>query len=580
MSRRDDDGVPLGAKAAASTVLGLLVVVGAGWVGLHAYAGDRTPRNAQVEGIDIAGLSPADAEARLQAGLATRVAQPIEVTYGDGRTRSVVPAAAGLAVDYHASVVAAGGGGGWAPSRLWQIVTGGGDEHAVVTVDDAKMQATLDSLSLGIGQPPVEGTIVFRDGQATGVPGRDGLGVARGAAQAMLEARFLHGGSQKLPTQVQQPVVTADEVNQALGRFGRPAMSGPVHIVLAGHRIVATPQLLARALSMRVDGGRLVPQVDGQLLVSALTAAGGLDPRPHDATVTIRRGRPVVVAARAGTALDAGELEAALPAVLTRTGEARRLVVRGTTTQPALSTASVRRLGVRGLVSRVTTAYSFAAGRNANLARGVGLLDGTLLRPGQALSLDGVLGARTAAHGYTGGFEATPGSFGDDRDGGLSTLATSTFGAGFFAGLDVTQRQAPTVHTPGDPVGLDAVVTPPADLRLTDDTASGVLVTASMVPATPGRAGSVTVAMWSTRHWVVSARTGRRTDVSAPGVQQAQAAGCRPSPGVPGFGVDVVRVFRAVGSPAVVRTETFHSDYVARDEVRCRPLPPRHRHRR
>ena len=217
MSRRDDDTVPLGGKVAAVTVLALSLLVGAAWLALYVYAGDRAPRSAKVEGVRIAGLAPGPAEEKLRRELAGRARTPITVSYGDGRIRSVDPGRAGLDIDYAASVVAAGGGRGWSPQRLWEVVTGSGDHDAVVTVDEQRMEATLDSLGEGISQPPVDGSIAFHDGQALGVAGRAGQVVDRSAARALLIRRYLHAGSQKLPTQVQQPVVTADEVNRTLG---------------------------------------------------------------------------------------------------------------------------------------------------------------------------------------------------------------------------------------------------------------------------------------------------------------------------------------------------------------------------
>ncbi len=191
----------LGAKVAGFTVLGLLVLVGAALAVLYFSAGDAAPRSARVEGISIAGLDPDEAEDRLRAGLADRVNEPVALTYGDGRAISVDPESAGLFVDYNASIEEAGGGSGFAPRRLWALVTGGGDHHAEIAVNQSRMQATLDDLGQGIATRPVEGTVVFRDGRAVAVRSRAGVVVSRGATQAVLERRFLHGGSQKIPTE-------------------------------------------------------------------------------------------------------------------------------------------------------------------------------------------------------------------------------------------------------------------------------------------------------------------------------------------------------------------------------------------
>ena len=114
---------PLGAKVAGFTILGLLLLVGGLWVGVYLYAGDKAPRNAQVEGVSIAGLTPAAAEKKLRSELESRTDEPIAVSYGDGRSVSVDPVKAGLSIDYAASIKEAGGGSSFSPTRMWDVVT-------------------------------------------------------------------------------------------------------------------------------------------------------------------------------------------------------------------------------------------------------------------------------------------------------------------------------------------------------------------------------------------------------------------------------------------------------------------------
>ena len=141
MTRRDEDTPPLGGVVAGYTVLGLVLILGIAWMAMFVYAGDRAPRTARVEGVDISHLDPAAAEGRLRDALDVRAKAPIEVSYGDGRMRAVDPVAAGLTVDYHQSVVAAGGGSGWSVRRLWQVASGGGNHEAVVDIDERSLEA-------------------------------------------------------------------------------------------------------------------------------------------------------------------------------------------------------------------------------------------------------------------------------------------------------------------------------------------------------------------------------------------------------------------------------------------------------
>ena len=565
----------LGGKVAGLTVLGLLLVVGGLWAGVYLYAGDRAPRNAKVEGVSIAGLTPGAAAKKLRAELEPRTGEPISVSYGDGRRVDVDPHRAGLSIDYAGSIREAGGGSGFGFARMWQVVSGGGDHHAEVAVDQQAMQAALDDLSSGIGKRPVEGDVVFQDGRAVPVHGSAGLVVARGRTQDLLERRFLHGGSQKLPTEVRQPEVSDQEVRQALEEFGRPAMSGPVTLVLGGRTIVAPPRLFGKALSMETDDGALRPSVDGEVMLEALRPVmRTIGREPEDARFEVRNGTPRIVPAKVGIEIDPAEIEKEFADVAVQQGADRRLVLHGRVTPPSFSTADARALGITQRVSTVTTHFPYADYRNVNLARAAQLVDGTVLRPGHTFSLNDTVGARTRANGFTEGYVVSDGIFEKDLGGGVSQIATTLFNAMFFAGLKDVEHHPHPVFIDRYPAGREATVAwPSVDLKFTDTTPDGVLIKAQVRKSTPGHEGAVTVSMYSTRHWRITSRTGPRTHVTASRVRYVSDPDCQETSGSPGFGVDVFRSFHALGSGKVLRTETFHTDYVAGDTVRCGAPP-------
>ncbi len=567
---------PLGAKVAGFTILGLLLLVGGLWVGVYLYAGDEAPRNAQVEGVSIAGLTPAAAEKKLRSELESRTDEPIAVTYGDGRSVSVDPVKAGLSIDYAASIKEAGGGSSFSPTRMWDVVSGGGDHHAEIVVDQSKMQATLDELSSGIDRRPVEGSVAFRDGRAVPVFGSPGLVVARGETQAILVRRFLHGGSQKLPTEVKKPEVSEAAVRQALAEFGQPAMSGPVALVLGGSRVVAPPRLFARGLSMEPQDGKLVPRVDGELMLQALDPVmPTIGREAQDARFVIRRGKPRIIPAKVGVEIDPQELEDRFAAVVVRQGAQRRIVLKGKETeQPAFTTADAEKLKVRERVSTFTTNFPYAEYRNVNLPRAAELIDGTVLRPGQTFSLNDAVGERTLANGFTEGYVIADGIFRKDLGGGVSQIATTTFNAMYFAGLEDVEHKPHSVYIDRYPEGREATVAwPSLDLKFTNTTPYGVLIKAHVRKSTPTVEGAATVSMYSTKHWRITSRNGPRTNYRAPQVRYLQAADCEEAFGTSGFSVNVFRTFHALGSGKVLRKEKFHTDYIAADTVRCGAPP-------
>ncbi len=565
----------LGAKVAGFTIGGLLVLVAAVWVGVYLWAGDAAPRNASVEEVDIAGLAPEQAEERLRDELGAKEGEPIVVSYGDGRTASVVPDQAGLSVDYAASVEEAGGGSGLGPRRMWQVVTGGGDHDAVVTVDQEQMQSTLDDLGDGLRNRPVESTVVFRDGRAIARPGTTGTAVDRSAAQALLERRFLHGGSQKLPTSEQEPEISADELEQAMEEFAEPAMSGPVTLVLGGQKVSAPPRLFGRGLSMEVEDGELVPVVDGEAVLEALDPVMSTVGRePRDARIDVVRGRPRVIPARLGVELDAGELEDGFAEAATQQGAERRLEVEGRTTEPDFTTADAKALKVTERVSRFTTNFPYAEYRNVNLPRAAELIDGTVLEPGETFSLNDTVGERTAENGFTEGYVVSDGIFKKDLGGGVSQIATTTFNAMYFAGLKDVEHKPHSVYIDRYPEGREATVAwPSVDLKFTNNTPYGVLIKARVRKSTPSEQGAATVSMYSTKTWRITSRNGPRTNYVSPQTRYLTDPDCEEFTGVSGFSVNVFRTFRELGSGDPVKTEKFHTDYIAGDNVVCGSPP-------
>ena len=565
----------LGGKVVGLTLAGLLVLAGAAYGGLYLYAGDRTPRNASIEGVAIGDLSPEQAEERLRAGLAERERQPIAVSLGDGRSQEIDPAAAGLSVDYAASVTHAGGGSSPAPSRMWSLVTGGGERSAQVEVDQSRMQAALDSLNKALGQQPVEGTVRFRDGKAVAVRSQKGVVVQRSATQALLERQFLGTGSRKVPTEVQEPYVSDEAVARAMESFGKPAMSGPVTLVLGGQKLIAPPKLFGRGLSMVPNEGELVPRVDGEALIAALEPVmRTVGTEPVDARFEVRKGKPVIVPAKVGVEVDPTEIESGFAEAAVRSGKARLLEIEGRVSQPDFTTAEARKLKIKEQVGTWTTYFPYAEYRNVNLSRAAELIDGVILQPGEVFSLNKTVGERTKANGFTEGYIISDGIFKKDLGGGVSQIATTTFNAMFFAGLEDVEHKPHSVYIDRYPVGREATVAwPSLDLRFKNDSPYGVLVKASVTKSTPSTQGSATVSMYSTKRWRITTTEGPRTDYRDPQTRYRQAEGCEEFTGTRGFTIDVFRFFRDLKSDKVLRREKFHTVYIPGDTVKCGKPP-------
>lgn len=557
-------------------LLGLLLLFGAVYAAGYFVTSDRVPRGTTVAGVDIGGLTPASARTTLEDELGPRADEPIVVA-ADGQRGSIAPERAGLAVDYAASVEQAGGGRSWNPARMWDYFTGGDDLEAVLDVDDAKLDQAVGGFATKVDEKPVEGSIVFRGGTAKAEYPQSGQQVDREAAAEAVTAAFLDESDEPVELEVADvdPEVSEESVRAAMRDFANPAMSAPVRIVLGQEEVVVAPQAFGKALSMKPEGGELVPQVDQKKLMAAVQPAMrtvALAPVP--ATVRLVDGQPKVVPHKNGVTFDPAELAEELPDVLAEKSGPRRLEVRSKVAKADFTTEDARGLGIKRVVSSFTTYYPHADYRNVNLGRAAQLVNGTVLKPGETFSLNDTVGERTAANGFTKGFIISDGVFKEDFGGGVSQVATTLFNAAFFAGLEDVEHKPHSFYIDRYPIGREATVAWGAvDLRFKNDTPYGVLIQAWVDPSTPSSSGAMNVRFWSTKHWDISAGKSGRYNITEEETRYITDEECLENDGYGGFDIDVYRIFRKPGSDEVVRRETITTTYTPSDTVVCGEPP-------
>ncbi|MBS2936892.1 VanW family protein [Nocardioides sp. J2M5] len=560
-----------GASVVGWLLVGLVVLFGGSYAAAHYVAGDRVPRGTTVSGVDIGGHPQGEAAERLQAGLADKVARDITTTV-DGQPVSIDPAAAGLDVDYDASVAEAGGESTWDPVRLWNYFTGGDATEAEVVVDDTAYNAYLTTLDDQHGEAAVDGAVAFEGGEITRTPAVTGRALDPADTLAALRAAYLadEPGTVELETTDVVPAIDDTDVQAALDSFASPAVAAPVTIDFQGSSVKVFPKDYAAALSLVPTDGTLVPTLDPAKLaevVGAKVTTGA----PVDASVQLVDGRPQVVPAKPGVTFDQAQLEAGFLDVVAQPQGQRTLALDAQVAQPEFTTKQARALKVKEKVSSFTTYFPYAEYRNVNIGRAAELINGTLLEPGETFSLNDTVGERTEANGFTEGYIINDGILVQDLGGGVSQMATTTFNAMFFAGLEDVEHKPHSFYIDRYPVGREATVAWGAvDLRFTNDTPYGVLIQADVTPSTPSSSGVATVSMWSTKWWDVTTTTGERHNPTQPKTRRIDTLKCHPNTGFGGFDIDVVRYFRPVGANTEQRDpETFSTTYIPSDTVIC-----------
>jgi vancomycin resistance protein YoaR len=105
--------------------------------------------------------------------------------------------------------------------------------------------------------------------------------------------------------------------------------------------------------------------------------------------------------------------------------------------------------------------------RNFNLKLAASHLNGHVIKPGEEMSFNDVVGDRTEKQGYRVAHVITAGEMVDGLAGGTCQISTTLHGAAFFAGLeftDHTPHSRPSVYVN---IGMDAtVVYPTTDLKI------------------------------------------------------------------------------------------------------------------
>jgi vancomycin resistance protein YoaR len=263
--------------------------------------------------------------------------------------------------------------------------------------------------------------------------------------------------------------------------------------------------------------------------------------RPKPATVALVGGRPHVIRAEPGIAFKPRDVAAALLRAIAAKNRTAR--VRPTLARPSFTGADARKLAIHQQVSSFTVRLPHGV-PDSDLAAALTRLDGTVLHPGEALSLRALLG------------RATPSGAGGDA------LATATFNAAWLGGLRVTAHSVARSFAATAPVGRDASLREGQDLAFTDDTTYGVLVSAV------AHHHSLTVTLWSTPQWQVTSSHADRTNVVPAGRRVVHGTGCTPREGRDGFEVTVTRTFAQGGQ--VDHASSYTVTYAPRAAVVCR----------
>ncbi|MEU3479545.1 VanW family protein [Streptomyces sp. NPDC033754] len=557
----------------AAIATGVVAVAAGGlYVAGLVTTGDDISAGTSVAGVDVGGMSRAEARAKLAAEAPASWSAPIPVQVGE-RPATVSPAAAGLTVDVEKTADLAAD-----PSRdpvtvISRLFSSGEREvQPVFAYDEAKAKAAVAELAKKNDRKVREGSVAFREGEAVATRAVTGQKLDTGRAVENLRAAYPAASGAApvtLPVTLTEPKLTDSEVTRFLDAYAKPAVSGPVTLTAGSEQLRISPATLGDHLTVKAENGRLSGSLDSEALLrdpdvaEPLTSLTGA---PVEATLGVRDGKVVVEKeGKPGQEVTAKALGDAVRPLLTKDGSAARTASVATkVTQPELTSDSLARLGITEQMSTFTVDFPTAPYRTTNIGRAAELINGSVVRPGEVWSFNETVGERTPDNGFVDGTMILDGRYQSAPGGGVSAMATTVFNAMFFAGVKPVEYGAHSFYIERYPAGREATVAwGSLDLKFRNDSGKPIYIKAGATDS------SVTVSFLGTKKYdSVEAVAGPRTNLTEPTKREGTGETCVPQPPLEGFDISVDRVFKKDG--VEVKREPFTTHYTPRDEVTCK----------
>lgn len=355
-----------------------------------------------------------------------------------------------------------------------------------ISFDAQKLRTKVDEWQReGIADPPAPAAIAIEQGNVTGVPPRAGMRIDVDAVQSTwLSALSENAGAGEisitLPVRREEPKLEERALSQAVERAQR-LVAGPIVLTHEWGELTLSPTVLGALLrtEMRSTHELLVDLDDAGLDAQLTPLRVALERPSANARFVVETGdrlriEPSATARRVTTA----QVEQAVWSAV-QAPERRGVLPVTEVDEATLTTAQAEALRITKRVSSFVTYFPCCQPRVKNIARMAELLDGTVLHPGEILSVNGRVGPRTPARGFVAGPTIVEGEMEDTFGGGVSQFATTLFNAVLNGGYQIIERQAHSYYFQRYPMGHEATLSfPKPDLIFRNDTEFGLLIQA------------------------------------------------------------------------------------------------------
>ena len=576
-------GVAFGLLATFALATGLVLATEQQYVG-------RVLPGVSVGSTDLSGMDAAQATAALTASLAGYARGTVTVN-----TRAGAEQVSYAALGRHADVdrlVSAALAVGRDGQPVDRFVAGVGNAvrgvriDPVVVVDPTAVQAALAQVAGRTDSPGTDASVTYRPDDFSVTPARPGSAMdVRTATDQVVTALSSAAAPSTVAVDAAyaptDPHVTTPDAYDAVTAAAR--MQGALLVAQGADKWTVTAPTVRTWISLgaRPDGS-FGPVVDTAKAAKSIAKLAPKIDRPAKSATFLMDKTGKVVGATGGLAgrtLDATATAARVAEALLARGEDPTVPnvpveLAFIALDPALTTAQATAAApLMQMISTWTTHYDVGPqnGFSANITIPAGVINGTVVAPGEVFDFWKVVGIPTPAEGYTAGgaiingHSAETGAFA----GGICSCSTTLFNAAVRAGFPILARSPHYYYISRYPLGLDATVWMSGGAAQTmawqNDTPYPVLIRGF------GSPGVV-------RFDLYSVPTGRTTTFTTPivknvnpGADLTQYTTSLP-PGAakrveyPTVGQDtwVTRVVKDKDGK-VIRTETFYSHYARVD---------------
>ena len=417
----------------------LAVLLGGVLVALDGTA--SVPRGVHIDGVDVGGNSPEAAERAVAAHAAKEAGKPI-VLIGPGT--KVRPSGDALnARPRVAEAVAEAGVERFGGLRSRLGLTHAREIPLTWSIDPDAVLSLAPRLGSGVA--PTNAAVLVDKGGVSVRPARPGFEIDLEELVSQLET---------LPSTVHVPMVhesasVPTQTARAAATRVAALTSSPRTIVLGSSSTTLSPRALRRLVQVRTAGRELQISFDADGLGARLPRSTP----PADARFRVDGDRVEILPSTPGRRVNSTATARVLAASTAETVEAK-----AAETAPEVTTADLRALGIRHLVSKFTTYFPPGEPRVINIKQASSVITGTILQPGETFSMNDVLGERTIAKGYVPAPQISGDSFTESVGGGISQVATELYNGAFFAGLELIAHTNHSIYISRYPLGREATV--------------------------------------------------------------------------------------------------------------------------